>query len=191
MRLFGRGSTEKARYAELGVAHVATARAQAGARGIDVQSEPLNIMRAFPLPGKVDGEHYWAHADYLLAEYPTELGVLVASTFHGLVPQIGFDAFGKIMVGMQFVDKKAGTPVMTRLSFMQTHGTFYEYMTERDCPERSTKAVASLAEAILWFPDIDHAKRIYPTLFVIPEMQPKVAQRLREIDSSIARYIIE
>jgi len=163
---------------------------QARERRIDVPTEPFRIVEMIPLPGHIDGEHYWGIADFLLAEYTTELGFLIANAFHNLVPQVGYEPFGKIMIGTQFVDRKAGSPTMTRLSFMEEHPTFYQYISERDCPERTKNALAFLVAGVFQFPDANYSRQIFPKMFVVPEMESGVIQELYSIDKALARYIV-
>ncbi len=64
-------------------------------------------------------------------------------------------------------------------------------MVLHDCPERSEKAIDFLANGIFQFPDIKHAKKIYPTLLVVPEVKGRVEKRLTSIDKAVAWYIIK
>ncbi len=158
-------------------------------RNIVLYDEPIKISQISPLPGKVDGEHYYAVADFILAEYKTELGALVANAFGLHKDSIGFDPYGKIMVGMQFVDRKAGNPVMARLSFAKEHELLYAYLTEKQFSERTKKAISFLASSMFHFPSAEHTKRMFPTMLVIPEMKEGVIEKLYSMDSDLARYI--
>ncbi len=188
-RLFGGSEEVDRRYEQIRDQNIALGFKQARERRIDVSTEPFKIAEMLPLPGAVDGEHYWGVADFILAEYPIELGLQVASAFCNMVPQLGFDPYGKIMVGMQYIDRKAGSSSMTRFSFAKEHTDFYQYATEQDCPERTEKALDFLTTSLFQFPSVDHAKRIFPTLLVVPEMEKGVKERMYSIDETVARYI--
>ena len=194
MKLFRKssGGSEEVnqRYARIRDENIRKGFQQAQSKGIDVPTEPFRIAEMIPLPGQVDGEHYWSVADFILAEYTTALGLQVASAFGNMAHQLGFDPFGKIMVGMQYVDRKAGSPTMTRLSFIREHPALHLYITEHDCPERTEKALDFLTAALFQFPSADHAKRIFPTLLVVPEVVGGVRERMYSIDDAVAKYVV-
>jgi len=185
-----RGSEDiNKRYKQIQDKNVAKGFEQARERNIDVNTEPFHIEKMVPLPGAVNGEHYWIVADFILAEYPIELGFQVASAFHHMASQRGFDPFGKIMVGMQYTDRKAGSPIMTRFSFAKEHPDFFQYITEKDYAERTEKALTFLATAVFQFSGADYAKKIFPTLLIVPEMKKGVKERIYSIDEVVAEYV--
>lgn len=188
-RLFGNSKEINHRYVKIRDENIAEGFQQAKEKGIDITTEPFKIAETVNLPGQVDGEHYWGVADYILAEYPTKLALQVASAFYNMAPQLGFDPFGKIMVGAQYVDWKAGTPIIYKMSFAKQHPEFTKFVTEIDCPERTEKALDFLTAAIFQFSNAIQARKIFPTLLVVPEMETGVKQKLYSIDQAVVKYI--
>jgi len=188
-KLLGNNREVNQRYAEIRDANIRKGFEQAKDLEIEIPTEPFRIAEIVPLPGPVDGEHYWGVADFILSEYPTELGLQVAVAFCNMVPQLGFDPYGKIMIGSQYVDRKADSQSMTRASFASSHPRFYQFVTESDCPERTERTLDFLTTALFQFPSADHAKRIYPTLLVVPEIKAGVRENMDSIDSAVAKYI--
>ena len=186
---YGR-SLEERRFEETRKRIQGDAQRQSLDNSVDVMLEPAKIAEMIPLPGNTDGEHYWQIANFLLAQYPTELGVSIASSFGYYKPQTGFDPFGKIMVGVQFVDRKAGSPTMARMSFINEYPEFYEYCTTKNLPERTEKAVDFISTALFQLPNASIVKRTFPTMIVVPEMEDLVKKKLHSIDQVVARYII-
>ena len=190
-QLLGDSKEINCRYAQIRDANIKKGFQQAKEKGIDIPTEPFEIVKRVPLPGQVDGEHYWSVADYILAEYSTELALQVATAFCNMAPQLGFDPFCKIMVGVQYVDKKVGIPNISKMSFGKQHPEFYTFITEKDCPERTKKALDFLTTAIFQFSSATQAREIFPKLLVVPEMETEVKQKLYSIDKAIAKYIIK
>ena len=188
-KIFGGNDDINAMYSLIGAEDKEKGFEQARVRGIDVNNEPFNIAQMVPLPGQVDGEHYWGVADFILAEYPIELGLLVANSFHNMTTHLRFDPFGKIMVGMQFVDIKSGSPHLMKISFMKKHPVFYQYLSEKSCPERTESSYNFLAHAMFLFPDINHAQNIFPKSIILPDVKKGVTEKIYSIDEAIARYI--
>ena len=207
------------RYIQIREQHTDKARQQAAERRIRVAYEPFWIVEMVPLPGNTDGEHYWCVADFLLAEYPTELSLLVANAFHNMVPKLGYDPYGKIMIGVQFVDAKAGSEIQARVSLPSQHAEFSQwvikkkviesseyldavrthfggydkfrkYVMAKKCPERTHKALDLLAAGYFQFKDADAAKRISSTLVVVPEMKKLARDRVLSIDRAVGEYIM-
>ncbi|MBN2566702.1 hypothetical protein JXB02_01295 [Candidatus Woesearchaeota archaeon] len=178
------------RYSTLRRESQKNASSQAMERGVHISDEPYAIVKKMDIPGNVAGEEFWGIASYILAEYPTDLGFQVASAFHRLSPGLGYDPFGKIMVGMQFVDRKAGSSCLVRVSFAKDHPALFSYLTERDCPERTEKSIDFLANATFQFPSVEHARQIFPKMFVVPEVKASVTDRLIEIDPVVGKYLV-
>jgi hypothetical protein len=188
--LFGNSEEVNRRYAQIRDSNIRKGFQQAKEKNVDVPTEPFRIAKMVPLPGAVDGKHYWGIADFIIAEYPTELALQVATAFCNMAPKLGFDPFGKIMVGAQYVDINAGSLSIARFSFIKEHLDFYEYTTERECPERTEKALDFLTAAVFQFDSADYAKRIFPNLLVVSEMERGVKEKMYSIDEAVAKYII-
>jgi len=47
-----------------------------------------------------------------------------------------------------------------------------------------------LTAALFQFPSADHAKRIFPTLLVVPEVVGGVRERMYSIDDAVAKYVV-
>lgn len=191
MSFFTRGRDLGHRYDEIREQVRATAVSQARAAQVSIPQEAFKISETCGgLTAKREWSDYTDIANYLLAEYETELGFYVANAFTNFAAQLGYDPFGKIMLATQYVDRRAGSPVMVRFSFAKEHGLFYEFLTERECPERTRRAVDFLGVAVFQFPTLDHAKRVLPTLFVVPEMGAAVRRRLLVIDRAVAESLV-
>ncbi|MBW2993734.1 hypothetical protein KY317_04130 [Candidatus Woesearchaeota archaeon] len=191
MGLFNKGKKENQRYAQIREQIRTKAIEQAQERGINIPSEPIKIAEATDISGKREYYDYLDIANFLLAEYPTELGFYVANAFTNLASRLGYDPFGKIMLAVQYTDKLAGSPIITRVSFIQEHPEFYKFMTEKDCPERTDKALDFLAAAVFQFKDAGAARKVFPTLFPVPELEEGVKEKLYSIDQMVAKYIIQ
>lgn len=107
---------------------------EAESGGIRPQNEIEKIISIFPSPGNVDGENYWMIADFILAEYSAPLGFLVTMGFAQLAPSLGFNPFGKIMIGAQFVDRYAGSSMLLRADFAKRFPKTFSFVTEKDFP---------------------------------------------------------
>jgi len=192
MRLFGKRNDVGRRYEEIREQVRVAAVSQAKARQIDISQQAFIIAETCGgLMSKREWIDYRDIANFLLAEYETELGFYVANAFTNFAGQLGYDPFGKIMLATQYVDRTAGSSLMIRFSFAKHHQLFYEFLTERECPERTRRAIAFLAIAIFQFPNVDHARKVFPTLFVVPEMGSAVRERIHLIDRDVAEYVLK
>jgi hypothetical protein len=177
------------RYCEIRDRNIRLGVQEAREAGIDIKTEPFKIAQQVQFPGNVDGENYWHVADYIIAEYSTRVGLQVAASFNVMVPQLGFDPYGKVMVGMQYVDRKAGTPTMFKYSFMREHPDFAAYVTEKHCPERTDKSAAFIGAAFFQFPSARHARQLFPSSIVVPEIKDRVVQKLASLDPEVGAYV--
>ena len=198
--------------------YLSLAREQAAERSIDPKFEPFEIVKKVPLPGNTDGEHYWFVADYLLATYPVELALLVAASFNAMQPRVGFDPYGKIMIGAQFVDRKAAADIQVRVALPDDnpkfstwlinektiparkylselechygpHLEFSKFVLSSSCIERTGKALDFITAGTFLLDSVDTAKEVWPTLIVVPEVASAVAGKLQSLAGSVGRYI--
>ena len=192
MRLFKKGNPENKRYLEIKkeIQDKAFEQTKHRIKRIDVPTEAREIGNMLGITKKSEYPQYWDIANYLLAEYPAELGVYIASAMKMWATAIGHEPYGKIMLAVQYVDRMAGSSFMTAFSFMKEHPLFIEYMTEKNLPERTQKAIDFLTTGVFQFEDIVNTRMIFPTLIKVPEMEEGVEQKLRSIDDVVARYIL-
>jgi hypothetical protein len=191
MRLFGRNNDLSRRYDEIKKQVGLTAVSQARARGVDIPQEAFKIAEfCGGLMAKREWSDYMDVANFILAEYESELGLYVASAFGNFAGQLGYDPFGKIMLATQYVDRTAGLPVMTKFSFAKQHERFYEFLTECECPERTRCAIEFLGLAVFQLPNVDQAKMVFQKGFVVPEMGDAVRKRLYLIDRGVTEYLL-
>lgn len=152
---------------------------------IIIREEPYKISEMLGMRYKSGSDimEYCDVSSYILAEYPSELGIFLARGFEKK------DIYGKIMVATQYVDDFPGSFSIGRLSFIKDHPKFYEFVTEKFCPERTYKAETLLAEGALFFPNAEIAKKSFQGLFEVPKMREGAKKKLKEMDPEIARYI--
>jgi len=192
VRFSGKKNDVGSRYDEIREQIRVAAVSQAKARQVDIPQEAFKIAETCGgLMAKREWIDYRDIANFLLAEYETELGFYVANAFSNFTEQLGHDPFGKIMLATQYVDRTAGSPMSIRFSFAKQHQLFYEFLTERECPERTRLAVEFLGTAVFQFPNVSHAKKVFPTLFVVPEMGGAVRERLYLIDRAVAECLLK
>lgn len=190
MWFFDKGRKENQIYTQIRESIRTRAVNQAKERNIEIPIEPFKIVEMTDISIKREYRDYWDIANFLLAEYPTELGFYIANAFTNLASQLGYDPYGKIMLATQYVDRLAGSPIITRFSFTKDHPKFYEFMTEKNCPERTDKALDFLVTGLFQFQDADYARKKFPTLFVVPEMKEGIKEKLYSLDQTTAKYII-
>ena len=94
------------------------------------------------------------------------------------------------MVAVQHADRLSGRPMLTRLSFIRENSAGYVYMIERELPDRTIRAHEFLAAGLFQFQNLETAKRIWPTLLVVPEMKAGVVEKLKARDVEIGRAIV-
>lgn len=158
---------------------------------IDVSKEAFNIGYQLMISKKPDHLQYRDIANYLLAEYPAELGVYIAIAIKETWENTtGHDPYQNIMLAVQYVDRMAGSSFMTDPSFTQEHPLFMQYITETHLPERTKKAIDFLTTGIFQFQDINITREKFPTLITVPEMKRGVKEKLSSIDDVVARYIL-
>lgn len=163
---------------------------------VDILTEPNEIINIVPLPenekhynSSLDGEAYWVLADFVLSEYPPKLGHLVSLGFENMAPRLGFSPYEEILMGMQYVDKKAGLCNISRNNLAIRHPEFYMYIKEKYYPERTCRALDFLTAAVLTCNTAYDARQKFQDLFVVPEMKEGVMAKIRTLDNVLARYI--
>lgn len=150
-----------------------------------VQEEPYNIAEMLGIRYKSGSDimEYCDVSNFILSEYPSELGIFVAKGFE----KTGL--FGKVMVATQYVDEFPGRFSAGRLSFIKEHPKFHEFMTEKHCPERTNKAETLLAEGMLFVENAELARKSFSARFEVPKMKDGARKKLYAMDPELAGYI--
>ena len=111
------------------------AQRQARSRRIDLRYEPTRVLQSIPFPGNTDGEDYWFVADYILAEYELELGLEVLARFNEHAGQLGFGPYGKVLVGVQYADRRANSEIAARIVSSEKHPEYCDQLIARKTME--------------------------------------------------------
>jgi hypothetical protein len=192
--ILGKDSKIEEKYSKLSRSIEESASKQSHQYKVNITDEPYKIGQMFGIEKKHAEQHtsqYCDMANYILAQYPTELGFFVANCFYVYVPKLGYDPFGKIMVATQMVDEFAGQPMIARFSFIKENPIFYQFMVERNCPERTQKAEEFLKTGILRMGSAKKAKQAFPKAMINSKMKSGVKKKISDMDAELARYITE
>lgn len=168
------------------------AREQSFKRNIEHISECSKILTLTgSIEYRAENPVYWDVANLLLAEYPTELGVMISNAFSTFSSKLGHDPHDKIVFAMQNLDEWAGTTFAVKKSFFKKHPKLFEYMLSKECPERYERSVEFLTESLFVLDKVSSLKKVFPRVLVVEKVKSSVGERLRSVDDVVADYVLK
>lgn len=154
---------------------------------LDVQEEAQSVIRKCGIARKPrDFSAYKDVVAYLLGTYEPSFAYFIAVDIDQQMRRaLSYIPIGQIVLAIEHIDQfQKGYIVKTEE--LDKNPSLMTGITRS--PERSQRAAAFLACALLNFGDIETARKAY-SVYTVPDMKERVAASLRSYDEEIAAYI--
>lgn len=149
------------------------------------------INKAYTLFERRESPDYQATSQFILANYPAELGFYATKHFANLFDQrLSQNHFENIIKAMQLICSPSYIqPQIDLAGILEEYPLFYAYLNKYSCQERAENVLDFLTIFVFNPEDVYQARKEFGRLFNSDGIKEPVKERLFDLDESVGKYI--